>query len=231
MDKSWIDRYFEGDLNADEEEALRLKLAADPEFRKEWEYQQAVKQSIHRKERAELKGFLQEVEARRGGGKMRVLTGAAAILILLTGIWFYFLRDNSQVLAQAYFQPLPNMVSPVVRSTDPAPEEAGAAFRAYEAADYTGALREFNKIEKPYAVLYRGISYLALDSTEAALRILGSFSAADNGLPLETYRKWYLGLAFLKNGEKEKAKAIFTGLTAYANPVRERAEKLLKELR
>lgn len=207
------------------------KVEQDPEFHKEWQYQQAVKQAIHRKEREELKSFLKETEARRGRGKMQLWAGVAASVILLTGIWFYFLRDNSQSLATAYFHPLPNMVSPVVRSTDPS-HEAGAAFRAYEAGNYAEAISEFKKADgKPYAALYRGISYLAVDSTDAALRTLNGFAASDDDLPLETYRKWYLGIACLKNGEKEKAKELFSGLTAYANPVQEKAEKLLKEIR
>lgn len=231
MDKSWIDRYFEGDLSPEEEEALLQRVEQDPEFRQEWEYRQAVKKAIHRKEREELKGFLKEVEAGRGQGKIRLWAGAAASVILLTGIWFYFLRDNSQSLALAYFHPLPNMVSPVVRSTD-STHEAGEAFRAYEAGDYSEALSEFKKAgEKPYAALYRGISYLALDSTEAALRTLNGFGATDDNLPLETYRKWYLGIALLKSGEKDRAKELFSELAAYANPVQEKAKKLLQELR
>ena len=109
--------------------------------------------------------------------------------------------------------------------------EADAAFRAYEAGEYADALREFGKVERPYATLYRGVSYLALDSTEAALRVLNGFSASDGDLRLETYRKWYLGIAFLKKGEKEKGRELFIGLAAYANPVQDKAEKLLKELR
>lgn len=230
MDKSWIDRYFEGDLSPEEELALRQKVEQDPELRREWEYQQAIKKAIHRKEREELKHFLQGVETRRGRGKIRLWAGAAASLILLSGIWFYFLRDNSASLAQAYFHPLPNLVSPVVRSTDPGTGEAAAAFRAYEDGRYADAIREF-KEEEPYAALYTGISYLALDSTAAALQTLSRFSATDQDLPLETYRKWYLGLACLKKGEKDRAKALFTELAAYTNPVQEQAAELLGKIR
>lgn len=232
MDKSWIDRYFEGDLSPDEEQALLEKVAQDPELRQEWEYQQAVKKAVHQKEREELKSFLQGAEARRGRGKILLWAGAAASVILLTGIGFYFLRDNSTALAQAYFHPLPNMVSPVVRSADPDTGEVLGAFRAYEEENYADAVSEFKKLgEKPYAALYEGISYLALDSTVAAQRTLSRFSATDAELPLETYRKWYLGIACLKNGEKEKAKALFRELAADDNPVREKAAELLDKIR
>ena len=231
MDKSWIDRYFEGELSREEELALRQEVEQDPELRREWEYQQEVKRAIHRKEREELKHFLQGVETRRSRGRMRLWAGATASLILLSGIWFYFLRDNSTSLAQAYFHPLPNLVSPAVRSTDPGAREAGRAFRAYEDERYAEAIREFKENEKPYAALYTGISYLALDSTAAALNTLSSFSATDQELPLETYRKWYLGLAWLKKGEKAKAKALFTELAASANPVQEKAAELLVKIR
>ncbi|MDT4863179.1 hypothetical protein FQZ97_978730 [compost metagenome] len=162
---------------------------------------------------------------------MPLWTGVAASLLLLTGIWFYFLRDNSSSLAQAYFHPLPNMVSPVVRSTD-AVRESGAAFRAYEDGRYAEAAREFKKAgEEPYAALYEAISYLVIDSTETALRTLSSFSATDGDLPLETYRKWYLGIALLRSGEKAKAKALFRELEAYPNPVQEKAGEILEKLR
>lgn len=231
MDKSWIDRYFEGDLTPEEEQVLLERMAQDPELRAEWEFQQAVKGAIYRKEREELKSFLREVEAGRSRRKMRLWMGAAASLLLLSGIWFYFLRDNGPSLAQAYFHPLPNLVSPVVRSTDSA-RESDAAFRAYEDGRYAEAVRAFKKAgEKPYAALYGAVSYLAIDSTRAALHILNSFSATDHDLPLETYRKWYLGIAFLKTGEKEKARALFTELAAYTNPVQEKAVEILEKLR
>lgn len=231
MDKSWIDRYFEGDLNPEEEQALLKMMEQNPEFRAEWEFQKNVKATIHRKEREELKSFLREVEGRRQRNKMPLWAGVAAALVLVTGTWFYFLRDNSSLLAQTYFHPLPNMVSPVVRNGDSGPE-TDTAFRAYEEGRYAEAVREFKRAgEKPYAALYEAISYLALDSTEAALHILSGFSATDGDLPLETYRKWYLGLACLKSGEKEKARALFTELAAYTNPVQEKAGELLEKLR
>lgn len=231
MDKSWIDRYFEGDLAPEEERAFLERVAQDPELRAEWEFQKAVKGSIHRKEREELKSFLREVEGGRSRGRIRLWAGAAASLLLLTGMWFYFLRDNGPSLAQAYFHPLPNLVSPVVRSADPA-GESDAAFRAYEDGRYAQAAEEFKKGgEKPHAALYRAISYLAIDSTGTALHILEGFSASDGDLPLETYRKWYLGIALMKTGEKEKARALFTELAAYTNPVQEKATEILKKLR
>lgn len=231
MDKSWIDRYFEGDLSSEEEQALLKKVEQDPEFREEWDFQHSVKRAVHRKEREELKDFLREVESRRGGGKMSFWAGVAASLVLLTGIWFYFLRDNSASLAQAYFHPLPNMISPVVRSTGAA-RGSDAAFRAYEDGRYTEAIREFKKAGgAPYAALYGAVSYLAIDSTEAALRALSSFSTIDGDLPLETYRKWYLGIARLRNGEKDKAKALFRELQAYPNPVQKKAGELMEKLR
>lgn len=231
MDKSWIERYFEGDLSPEEEQALMEKVEQNAEFREEWEFQHSVKRAVHRKEREAWKSFLREVEDRRGGGKRFLWAGVAASLVLLTGIWFYFLRDNTSSLAQAYFHPLPNMISPVVRSTGTA-RESDAAFRAYEDGRYAEAVREFKKADGvPYAALYGAVSYLAIDSTEAALRTLSSFSTTDGDLPMETYRKWYLGIARLRNGEKDKAKALFRELKTYPSPVQEKAGELLEKLR
>ncbi|MCD8539000.1 MAG: hypothetical protein LRY55_03980 [Leadbetterella sp.] len=231
MDKSWIDRYFEGDLSPEEEQILLKKVEQDAEFREEWEFQHSVKRAVHRKEREALKSFLREVEDRRGRGGKSLWAGAAAALLLLTGIWFYFLRDNSSSLAQTYFHPLPNMISPVVRG-EAATHESAAAFRAYEDGRYAEAAREFKKADgESYASLYEAVSYLAIDSTGTALRILNNFSTTDNDLPLETYRKWYLGIAFLKTGEKDRAKALFRELETYPNPVREKAGELSRRLR
>lgn len=231
MDKSWIDRYFEGDLSPEEEQALLDRVAQDPELRAEWKFQQSVKRSIHRNERKALKNFLQEVEAGRSRGRVQLWAGAAASLLLITGIWFYFLRDNGPSLAQAYFHPLPNLVSPVVRSADRA-GESDAAFRAYEDGRYAQAAKEFKKGGgNPHAALYQAICYLAIDSTGAALHILEGFSASDEDLPWETYRKWYLGITFMKIGEKQKAQALFKELAAYTNPVQEKAAEILEKLR
>lgn len=230
MDTSWIDRYFEGDLTPEEKQLLEQRLADDPALKSEWDYRHALKKAIHRKERAEMKNFLEELERRRLR-KRRFLTGAAASLVLLTGMWFYLMGDNSRAVAEAYFHPLPNMVSPVVRSAD-LPGKAAAAFRAYEAENYSLAVQEFKAIgEADYAVLYQAVSYLAIDSTEAAFNLLNGFVTSDENLPLESYRKWYLGITWLRKGEKKRAELLFAQLTSYDNPVRENARQLLKQLR
>ncbi len=226
--KDLIDRYFENTLSDEEKRVFFTLLDKDDLLKEEFNFQQNLKNAVHAKEREELKYFLKKLEATRKQKKWSWIAGTAAVFLLVLGLVFIPFKNTEYRLAEKYFHPLPNIINPIQRG-DGGRDNTNLAFEKYEAENYNGAVVEFEKFkEQPFAKLYLGISYLALKNPSKAIEILESFSHTD--LPLETYRKWYLALAYLETGEKRISKELFLDLSKFKNPVQEQSKQILMEL-
>lgn len=127
----------------------------------------------------------------------------------------------------AYYQTYPNVVAPNVRGENKN-NFKNEAFRAYDTEDYKEAIRLFSQIKnEEFAVFYSAVSYLELDENPKAIQILESGKFSDSPYPFETYRKWYLALAYLKTNQKENGKKILKELVESENPQKEKAMELL----
>ncbi len=123
------------------------------------------------------------------------------------------------------------MLKPIIRSkTQLTPTEK--ACENYEKTNFPEAISQFEDILKDTvwqdASFYLAISYLANDQAEKSIEILNQISDSETQFALE--RKWYLGLAFLKIGDKELAKIELNKLKASNSVWGKRAEKILGEL-
>lgn len=228
MKNDLLERYFEKTLSAKEEAEFLKSLESDPELKAEFEFRNSVKKAVARKE---LKGFLNEIETKKTSDKKPwIIGGVAASLLLAFGIWLSTINNPKKQIADAYFQTLPNMVNPTVRGENNV-DLSKKAFEKYEAENFRLAIKEFEQLEKtPENLLYTGISYLANNDAEESVKILNSFATNDSTQNLETYRKWYLALAYLKDGQEDQAKKILKALSRYENPVQEHAREVLAKM-
>ncbi|MCP9770778.1 hypothetical protein EGI22_22975 [Lacihabitans sp. LS3-19] len=235
-----IEKYFENTLTEQELKAFEENLRSNASFKEEFEFQKSLKQSIHLKERNELKSILKGFDNKNSDVRFEIQKNnkvwrfaAAAVVLILAAFGIYKYQTdgkNTQDLYLAYHQPYPNIVAPNVRgeNTEGIKNEA---FKAYEAENYQEAIRLFSQIkDEEFAIFYTAISYLELNENQKAIEILKSNKFSETPFPFETYNKWYLALAYLKTGQKNEAKTILEDLTKTDNPQKQKAQELLNEL-
>jgi len=105
----------------------------------------------------------------------------------------------------------------------------------YEAKDYAAALAEFKKIPKNHsyrtnADYFSANCYLSLNKQQEAIHLLKPLAEKANW-NYQADAKWYLGMAYLGNGQKKKAEEVFLKLLEEGGGTRKaEIEKILKEM-
>ncbi|MCO6475186.1 MAG: tetratricopeptide repeat protein [Phaeodactylibacter sp.] len=201
----------------------------------------------HSEEEA-LESTLARLDRRLGAAPGRpfrlrhILSMAAAAALLLAAGYFLFLRPPSnEALFAQHFDYLPSAVDtegvdrnlPSAYSENASPR--ARAMRAYETGDHQRArkLMEEHLSENERdaeARLYLGIVLLGEGETEPAI---SNLEAALPNLPKPAYLRpasWYLGLAYLKNGQPEEARERFLQLRDGKDRYAKGARAVLKKL-
>lgn len=141
---------------------------------------------------------------------------------------------NADNLFNSFYEPL-NAVSPVTRSGNTGESDLYAtAIQKYKIGDYQTAAIGFSEVIKSYPSLiaprfFMGVTQLALGNNEQAIKLLSDVPGTSPEYGKEA--KWYLGLAYLKNGEKYKASDCFMFLAQSSEYYRGSSEKILRRLK
>ena len=241
-----IEKYFEYSLTPKEQVEFNDQLQNNEEFKKEFLFQKDLKKAISLNQREELKLDLQQFEKefqeKSNKGFLFNKWLIAASVALLIGFGFWFAKDtyypsNEQLFAQN-FKPYRNIVQPIVRGENPKTIEH-SAFVAYENKDYHKAINLFNSVNnpnEPYIQFYKAMSLLSLNKTDDAIQILlpvavekRSSSSSKN---FSEMANWYLALAYLKNGNSEKALSQFLVVANHPSYTfkKEEAKKIIEYL-
>lgn len=240
-----IDRYFENILTPKEQLQLSTLLEEDPEFKKEFEFQKDLKLAIAASQREDLRATLQQLEKKAGSKRLLPLPRkwlVAASFVLLTALGFWSVQNrffpSNEALYREHFEPLRNKVMPITRGSY-VQTIAYRAFAAYESAEYHKAISLFSSVKDPkqdHILFYKAMCYLSLDKNEEAIDIL---------LPLATNNRsegaagdyseearWYLALAYLHQGEEQKAVSQFSLIAEKGEGVfkNEEAKEILRYL-
>lgn len=218
-----IDRYFENSLSPKEQKIFNDLLQNDTDFKEEFTFQKDLKKVIAINQQEELKQVLTNKESDIQNDSIfsllpkKWLVAASLVLLLGLSTWTFkstFYPSNESIYAE-YFQPARNIVQPVVRGEEINTIEY-KAFVAYESKDYYKAINLFNSVEesdKASILFYKSLCFLALDKSEEAIGILTPLANADHLVSEdgEIYEmsKWYLGLAYIQNGDNQEASTQF----------------------
>lgn len=234
-----IDKYFEGSLNETDLIEFNERLLRDVNFAQEVEFRKKIQAAIHLNERAALKTKLQKFEHQET--KVAVMpkrsawfVAAAFALIIAGTIWILFPKPDAQELYRVYYEPYPNIVAPVTRSTTVKDSITQYAFILYDAGNYSDAALIFQKIyansKAPFALMYLGICNLQTEKTTAAITILKTAASEKNEYAF--IAKWYLAMAYLKNDEPLLALPLVQVVANNNNePLQPVAEKLYEKLK
>ncbi len=158
---------------------------------------------------------------------------AAAALALLIAIKSLLPYPGPDKLFNRYFEPF-EIVSPVTRSAGNVKNILYDAVSKYKLGDYNGAAASFSDVISGDTTLVAPRFYFAMAQMAA-----GEYEQAINYLaPVVKNRgeyckeaEWYLGLEYIKTGDKIKARNCFESLSQSEGYYSERSEKLLRRLK
>ncbi|MEN8186312.1 MAG: CDC27 family protein [Bacteroidota bacterium] len=239
-----IEKYFENSLTEKEQALFDDLLKNNQNFQDEFNFQKDLKKVITVNQRESLKSTLQGFEKKLR--KTRVIQlkhwAAAASVILILGLGYLIFQtsfnNSSEKIYADYFEPYRNIIHPVVRGERADTIEA-IAFAAYENGKYYKAINLFNSVENTdadYIKFYEAMCYLKLNKIQEAIDLLLPIATSSNmeesRFNFKQKANWYLGLAYLKNGERNKAISQFSILANYPEDVykKEKAKIILERL-
>lgn len=159
---------------------------------------------------------------------------AAAAVLALVALNFLFRADTPAEIYGKFYEPAA-MVSPVTRgNVNDFVANYSAGIEKYRSGDYAAAARHFELAMQADAdasapKYFYGVSSLALGNYRTAADYLDDIAGTAAAYGKEA--QWYLGLAYLMTGEKEKSVSCFKSLASAPGYYRDRALKVLRRLR
>jgi TolA-binding protein len=176
----------------------------------------------------EVKGFTRSQIIRY------ISLSAAAVIGVFVLISTLLPSSDPGKLFNLFYQPF-DIISPITRSvTASEPEIYSSAIESYRLGYYQSAAMGFSDaILKDTTSItprfFMGVTQMAMGNFGEAVNLLRAIAVSSG-----EYRKeagWYLGLAYLKTGEKEKAAECFALLAQSPGFYSERAETILRRLK
>jgi tetratricopeptide (TPR) repeat protein len=166
---------------------------------------------------------------------MKSIIGIAAALI--AGVLLFrtlIPSDNPEKLYKTFYEPLA-AVSPVTRGINSSKsEQYSEAIEMYNQKNYLVAASKFNELIQKDPVLaapyfFQGLTQLELGNYNLAITNLAIVAVRSGDYMKEA--QWYLGLSYLKTGEKIKAIPYFETLSASEGFYQDQAKKVLRRLK
>jgi TolA-binding protein len=137
-------------------------------------------------------------------------------------------------LYNSYYKPF-DAISPVTRSIgNTESDKYSSAIASYKTGNYQQAAMGFAELlEKDQYVVasqfFLGLSQLALNNNEQAINLLTGVANGKGEYAKES--RWYLGIAYLKTADKQKAEECFKSLSGVDGYYKVRSEKILRRLK
>lgn len=241
-----IEKYLNGELNETEKKDFQNRLASDPEFSEEYTLQKSMNIFLEKdRNQPALESklasigndfFLEEkiendekvIPIHRNKNRNRWLIGLIATAAVAAILVFFnpFLEKD---LYNQYASHSP--ISLTEKSTGS--DLASKAETAFNEGEYTLAYKNLTTYlqensDNQKAQLSLGISALEIGKTDEAISI---FTKISNGSStLKNYGTWYLGLAYVKQKDFEKAKVVLNQVSESEAMLYKKAKELLENL-
>lgn len=159
---------------------------------------------------------------------------AAALIATFIVIRTLLPSSDPGKIFNSYYKPF-DAISPVTRSIgNNESEKYSSAIESYKTGNFQQAAIGFAELleKEKYVVssqFFLGLSQLALNNNEQAINLLAGVANERGEYGKEA--RWYLGMAYLKNAEKQKAAECFRSLSGMDGYYKSRAEKILRRLK
>jgi hypothetical protein len=236
--------YLSGQLNDQETNQLKQKLAADPDFQKEFdqvsEAYKLISEQLRKRDENAFRSKLMEVMERKDPGPVRYnrlrrawvytmlpLAGALALLLvlMLTG------RDQERIVSRFYH---PDKDPLLLASSQVTRGETAHGFMLFHEGKYKKCMDEMSLLlernpENRLAVLYHLLASMEVGMEEAGLQKYGELELESMD-QLDRSLLWYSSLALIKSGRMEQANGNLVSLVNAPGPYRSEAMRLQKVL-
>lgn len=217
-----IEQYVLGNMPKDKLSAFEERLKNDDLFKKQVEEQKLLinaieKQSLKNKLDDFHKGIDKNVlkesmksQKKRSSFQKYAIAASIALLVGIGGYWYVTNQSGNDKIYTDYFRPDPGLPTVMGNSNN---YDFYDAMVNYKQGDYNTAIEKWNKLliakpENDTLNYFLGVAQLADKNEAKAIPYLQKVLEKNKSIFMDdTY--FYLGLAFLKNGELEKAKQSF----------------------
>lgn len=226
-----MDELLETYLSLDDSERAAFEKALSSEERAELARELGIMEGLNEEFRKELRSKVGAFEQKSERAKKMnpAFIGIAASFLLVSAFTAYLLRDKESLFDQ-YYEAYPNYEVTALRGEDDlsAREEA---YKAYDAADYELAIKQFIILESRQAAdeFFLGIAYIETDKPKEALERMQAVINSENTDYLDA-AKWYAALTYLSLEEDEKARAFLNDLANESSEWASSAAEVLKQL-
>ena len=204
-----IDRYLEGLMDQTERVAFENRLIENVELRNEVDLQRSIIKAV-RKEQMQKIIQREEVQIKKQNNirKLVITMGTFAIAASIIGIAYIGYLNSCTTLADRYY---------VAFAYTPIPSRGGEAL----------------PLTKSESLFFEALQQLEKGKSSLSIKQLADLKEFHREMNAATDQavKWYLSLAYLKNGNKIKAKELLqTILVEPSGEFHTKAKELLKEL-
>lgn len=206
-----VERFYNGTMSKQEHLNFELRLDEDSQFRTQVEDIKTLILGIENQSlKEQLDTFHEDIPksspTKPSGfnfSNIRKLAAAAVILIAITSVW-YFMTPQTDRLYAKYFTPDPGL--PTTMSSN-ANFEFYDAMVNYKQGDFKTAIEKWEAIKVKNDTLnyFLGVAHLANKNEKDAVAFLEK-ATQNSDFTLSNEAFYYLGLAYLKDGNIEKAK-------------------------
>lgn len=212
MDKETIiDKYINHSLSKTEQQLFDKWMKEDPSFKKDVSFFENLSAVSQDHEKEALQSQLEGLDSKLSSGKSRLLKRILFIVIGLVLLTIAYMglkpEKKASTPAQLYasnYEVYPNVYYPVTRGQS---DEMTKTFMAYESGNYTEAAKLLEeRLQTSSAVelkFYQAMAYAEIGNLPLAIGRLEDIRRFDSEYMDESY--WYLGLFFLKQGNKAAA--------------------------
>lgn len=237
--ETFLEKYIQGELTEKERQEFDALVKDDADFRREVEFHTNLKKVTESEDDDNFRTMLTDFESearmeKSSTKKIPVKWLAAASIVLLAGLAYFFTIDNSTSTEELFaqnFVPYRNVVHPIVRGSNDQGQKT-KAFSAYQKGDYKNALNlltELYKTEKePYYLFYRANALIQLNRASEAIPLLQQHLDAKDSLAEKS--RWYLAMAYLQMNEKENSIKMLNEVVNDDKFNVEEAKRLLQDL-
>lgn len=162
---------------------------------------------------------------------IRYVSLSAAAVIGAVILISTLLPSSPDRIFNTYYEPF-DAISPVTRNTSNSAEEIYAnAINCYKSGDYRSAATGFAEanVKNPSSgapLFYMGLTSIELGNISEAVNELSAVVTGSGEYVKDAM--WYLGLAYLKSGDKAKASECFKKLSESPGYYHDRSEELLR---
>jgi tetratricopeptide (TPR) repeat protein len=234
-----IDDFFKGELDAEQLELFEKRVLEDPDFADEVAFYLSAVQTLRTGISEDRKAHfttLYNAETKPSFSTFRLwpyLSAAAAIVLILLGVYFFYPNRSAPAIAQSYINKNLSTLSVMMNATE---DSIQRGVRLYNENKLDEASQTFEQILKThpeeYKVMeYAGIVSLRLNNYDNALAHFERLSKATQ--LYANSGNFYISLTYLKRnrpGDVQKAKAMLTKIVEEHAANEEAARELLKRL-